>query len=87
MSKWSVLLPLACACVVGLSTSWAQQRTLEEIVVTAERREAALQETPISVVAFSDVELQEMSIQDVEDLQAFVPNVSIGAFNSQNIVD
>ncbi len=79
---------LTAVVFVGVPTTWAQQATLEEIVVTAERREASLQETPISIAAFSEADLQEMSIQDVEDLQAFVPNVSIGGSGtSANLVD
>ncbi len=78
---------LTAAGVVGVPASWAQQATLEEIVVTAERREANLQETPISIMAFSGADLQEMNLTDLEDLQAFVPNISVGGFNSGNIVN
>ena len=54
------------------------QETLEEIVVTAERREAGLQQTALSVVAFSAERLDELGINDPQALADFTPNVSIG---------
>ena len=53
----------------------AQQ--LEEIVVTAERRETALQDTPISLVALTDEALQSKGVDDIMDLSDFTPNLSI----------
>jgi iron complex outermembrane receptor protein len=53
----------------------AQQ--LEEIVVTAERRETQLQDTPISLVALTEEALQSKGIEDVMDLSDFTPNLSI----------
>ena len=54
------------------------QQALEEIVVTAERREAGLQDTPLSVVAFSSERLDELGINDPQAMADFTPNVSIG---------
>lgn len=52
--------------------------TLEEVVVTAQRREENLQSTPISVAAFSTERLQDLNVQDPRDLTAYVPNFSMG---------
>jgi iron complex outermembrane receptor protein len=54
------------------------QEALEEITVTAERREAGLQRTALSVVAFSAERLDELGINDPQSLADFTPNVSIG---------
>ena len=54
------------------------QEALEEVVVTAERREAGLQDTPLSVVAFSAERLDELGINDPQAMADFTPNVSIG---------
>lgn len=51
---------------------------LEEVIVTAERRSESLQQTPISIVAFSADSLEQANIKNVDDLQTFLPNVSIG---------
>src|SRR6516165_3466685 len=46
---------------------------LEEIVVTARRREEKLQSVPISVQAFSGDTLQEHRIEGIQDLSKLVP--------------
>jgi iron complex outermembrane recepter protein len=51
------------------------QAQLEEIVVTATRRETNLQETPISIQAFTAEELQLGGITNGRDLGIMVPNV------------
>ncbi len=53
----------------------AQQNALEEIVITAQRRETNLQETPMSVQAFSMEELTDAGIQTGSELGIMVPNV------------
>ncbi len=50
---------------------------LAEIVVTAEKREASLQDTPISVVALDSERLDTLGIGDVSDLSTFVPNLQL----------
>jgi iron complex outermembrane receptor protein len=51
---------------------------LEEIVVTAQRREESLQETSVAVTAVSNERLQAAHINNIEDLQLIVPNVYFG---------
>lgn len=51
----------------------ASQAGISDIVVTARRREEALQTVPISVQAFSGETLSERNIQDATDLQKIVP--------------
>ncbi|MBN4075632.1 MAG: hypothetical protein COA71_08530 [SAR86 cluster bacterium] len=51
---------------------------LEEIVVTAQRREENLQSTPVSVASFSSDRLRDMSATSIADMAAFVPNLSLG---------
>lgn len=50
---------------------------LEEIIVTAQRREERLQEVPISASALSTLELERRQIDDLVLLQYAVPNLSI----------
>lgn len=50
---------------------------LQEIVVTAERREENLNKVPISVAAFSRDTLDELHIQTVSDIASVVPGVVI----------
>ena len=51
---------------------------LEEVIVTAQRREENLQSTPISIAAFSSERLRDLNVLDTRALAEFVPNFSIG---------
>ena len=50
---------------------------LEEVIVTARRREESLQEVPIAVSAFNAEDLESRSIENIKDLQMLLPNVDI----------
>lgn len=50
---------------------------LEEITVTARRREENLQNVPVSVVAFTEKTLQTHMIRNLEDVGAQSPNVMV----------
>ncbi|MCY3772378.1 MAG: hypothetical protein OXG98_10215, partial [Gemmatimonadetes bacterium] len=61
---------------VTLAPLPAGAQILEEIVVTARRREESLQDVPISVVAYQGEEITLAGISDYEDLNVAVPNFS-----------
>ncbi|MFM7275851.1 MAG: TonB-dependent receptor plug domain-containing protein, partial [Gammaproteobacteria bacterium] len=66
------------------SAGGAQTQGLEEVIVTAERREASLQDTPISVLAFGADGLEKLGVDDLGDIQHSVPNLYMRQFpNSQ----
>jgi iron complex outermembrane receptor protein len=50
---------------------------LEEIVVTAQRREESLQTVPVAVTAISSEALHQHQITDSQDLQRFVPSLKM----------
>jgi iron complex outermembrane receptor protein len=50
--------------------------SLDEIIVTARRREESLQDVPISVAAFSDAEITRSMMDGIEDYLARTPGVS-----------
>nr|XP_061803725.1 iron and copper transporter IacT-like [Nerophis lumbriciformis] len=54
----------------------AQEGTLEEIIVTSQRREQSLQEVPIAVTAFSGEELAKQNIKSATEYLQLTPNVS-----------
>lgn len=56
---------------------------LDEIVVTAQRREASLQEVPFSIMAFSGDQLAKENIKDATDLLAQVPTAYFMASSSK----
>ena len=74
-SRRSLFLGIAAALAALANHAVAQQ--LEEIIVTAERRELPLQDTPISIMAFSGEKLEAKGIDDMFDLATFAPNLDI----------
>ena len=54
---------------------------IEEITVTARKREESVQDIPIAITAFSGTDLENINIDDVMDLQFNVPNVSFTKTN------
>src|SRR5450631_2936187 len=50
---------------------------LEEIVVTATRREESISKVPISITAFSQDSLDQKGVRDFTDIVRFTPGVSI----------
>ncbi|NQX89268.1 MAG: TonB-dependent receptor [Halioglobus sp.] len=77
-------LTLFATCVAALSVE-AQDSTpatsrnqllLEEVIVTARKREEMLQETPVAISAFNNEELRLRGIANTRDLQQSVPGLS-----------
>jgi outer membrane receptor protein involved in Fe transport len=62
-----------------MPTALAQgdELVLEEIIVTAQRREQSLQEVPIAIEVFSGNEIRRQGFRDLDDLANFSPTVLI----------
>lgn len=76
----SAMLPSAALTAAGallITPVPSQAQALEEIVVTAQKREQSLQDTPIAITAFSADDLKQLAINDIGDLSTFAPNVMI----------
>src|SRR5580700_4175266 len=52
---------------------------LEEVIVTAQKREEDIQKVPLSVVAFSSAVLDETGVQDFASLAARIPGVALNS--------
>ena len=61
-----------------------QSSVIEELVVTAQKKEEALQDVPIAVSAFSQDSLQAQKIDGGPNLQQAIPNVSFARSNFTN---
>lgn len=59
------------------STIASAQPMLEEVMVTATKREAGLQDVPIALSVMSGEKITEQGIGSLEDLAIFMPNVHI----------
>ncbi|TQV78772.1 TonB-dependent receptor [Exilibacterium tricleocarpae] len=78
--KSKVYLALLATYTASISAQTQQDvgAMLEEIIVTAEKREATLQDTAIAVTALDAGTLERSNIEDSLDLQFAVPNLMLG---------
>jgi iron complex outermembrane recepter protein len=74
------LLPLASAIIACLNPARAQDAasggTLEEVVVTAQKRSESLQDVPLSITALGTEKLEELHVENVDDYIKYLPSVS-----------
>ncbi|MFT4634379.1 MAG: iron complex outermembrane receptor protein [Chitinophagales bacterium] len=82
-----IAVAVALATVAAPSVSFSQETSgsssfLEEIVVTASKRAATLQETPIAVTVTSGATIDKAAIQDVIGLQSVVPTLRVTQLQS-----
>ena len=54
---------------------------IEEVIVTAEKREASVQDAPTAISAFDAAGIERENLDDVLDIQLAVPNLLFGQFN------
>ena len=64
------------ALVLGAPAPANAQEQLDEVLVSARKREENLQEVPLSVAVFDTEALRERNIQSVYDVATFTPNFS-----------
>ncbi len=57
---------------------------LEEIIVTAQFREAKLQETPIAITAMTEEAMASRGLTDIVGISSYVPNVNLAVGASGN---
>jgi iron complex outermembrane recepter protein len=68
-----LLAPLAVA---------QEARMLEEVIVTARRKEESLQEVPIAITAFDNETLREKNITMLDDMRTQVPSLGVSVGGS-----
>jgi outer membrane receptor protein involved in Fe transport len=74
-------LSLASAIIACLNAAQAQEATssasLEEVVVTAQKRTESLQNVPLSITALSTQQLEDLHVQNFDDYVKYLPSVTI----------
>lgn len=58
-------------------------RTIENIIVTAQKREQSLQDVPIVVTAVSEQLLQDTGVKDIKDLTVLTPGLTVTSTSSE----
>ena len=62
-----------------------EAKTLDAIVVTAQKREEVLQDVPIMISVMSQEALQDAGVRDIKDLQVLVPGLTVTSTQSEAI--
>ena len=75
LTRVSLAVGLANAILSGGAV--ANDLILDEIVVTAQKREQSIQDVPISVSAVSGEKIEDAGINNLEGLSSYVPNLNI----------
>jgi iron complex outermembrane receptor protein len=91
MKRKHLSLAIGCVLLSSMPSAWAQDNTgasqppatsattLDSVKVTARKREETLQDVPVAVTAFTAETLDQMGIDDIGELDAQVPNLTIYA--------
>lgn len=88
----STPVAIVVALVLGKAALAQQQAStnpvgLEEVVVTAERREVNLQDTPASATVLSADALATQGIDNITEIQQAAPSVAINTYNRSTFIN
>ena len=72
------VLALLSASTVAAVAQEASSGGIEEITVSAERRDMSVQKVPSTIQAFSGQELEDLNVTTFDDLLKLTPNVTFG---------
>ena len=85
LTRYRTLLPyLACASALPGAAladtpspaSGSAAPDLEEIVVTATRRQESIDKVPVSITAFTQEKMDEQGVKSIEDVAKFTPGLT-----------
>ena len=80
-------LVLASVPALGQQTAQTEEntRTIDTIIVTAQKREQSLQDVPIVVTAVSEQLLQDTGVKDIKDLTILTPGLLVTSTSNESI--
>lgn len=62
-----------------------EAKTLDTLVVTAQKREEVMQDVPIVVTSLSEQVLQDTGVRDIKDMQVLVPGLTVTSTQNEAI--
>ena len=74
----SAILGGYAAASVAADATDTSDTGIEEILVTAQRRNESIQNVPITIQAITGTQLQQLSITTFDDVIKYLPNVTFG---------
>ncbi|MFU8814773.1 MAG: TonB-dependent receptor plug domain-containing protein [Pseudomonadales bacterium] len=82
MAGWLTSAALLALLLPTVAAAAERDRRIEEVIVTAERREASVQDTSISITAFTGEFLDDFGIRNQSDLQNYIPATTIQPYDA-----
>ena len=64
----------------------AASNTIEELVVTAEKRAQSLQDVPVAISAFTSANRDLVGINTIQDMTNFTPGLNYSSSNDRNSI-
>jgi len=77
LASAALAIVAAPAAVLAQSAGGDQAAVIDEVIVTAQRREQTLQEVPMAVSAFTAEDLEALQADNLDALQGAVPNLNL----------
>ncbi|TVS17784.1 MAG: TonB-dependent receptor [Gammaproteobacteria bacterium] len=85
------VLPLAISMAVAIApgspaaqTGEPARRMIDEVVVTAQKREESIQDVPLAVTALSDLQLDRAGVQDIRDLPTLSASFNMNSSQTES---
>ncbi len=78
-------MPIAMAQNPGATTGGSSPQSINEVIVTAQKREQNLQDVPIVVTAVSAQLLQDTGVKDIKDLTILTPGLTVTSTTSEAV--
>tara|TARA_R110001599_G_scaffold353847_1_gene599998 strand:- start:3423 stop:4241 length:819 start_codon:yes stop_codon:yes gene_type:complete len=79
----SLLAPAVASTTQAQEAGRSVSRMLEEVMVTARKREEGLQEAPIAISAFTGESLEARGITQLNDIQNMTPNLTFYNYTTE----
>jgi iron complex outermembrane receptor protein len=83
---------IVSAMTLAAASTWsagaqeaADDRSIETIIVTAQKREQSLQDVPIVVTAVSEQLLQDAGVRDIKDLTLLTPGLIVTSTSNETV--
>ncbi len=74
---------IALAVATAISAGAAQADSMEEVVVTATKRQESLQDIPLSVSALSGDMIMDLQLSDMSEITQQIPNLQLNSWSPQ----
>ena len=72
-----ILIALSTGMVVSFSSYLASEEVLEEVIVTAQKKEQAIMDVAAAISSYSGSDLQNKRIDNIEGIQLLVPDMVV----------